>query len=57
MLSVPAFPPVDAPEPRLMLPEVPELDVPELNTKIPAAPMSPALPVLMVIAPLVLSTL
>ena len=54
MLTEPAFPVVAAPEPIEIDPVEPELDVPELNTSTPLTPLSPALAVLIVIAPLVL---
>jgi hypothetical protein len=53
ILTAPDFPPVARPDPMLILPLVPELDVPELKTRTPAAPTSPELPVLIVMAPLV----
>ena len=46
------MPPVPAPEPIEMEPEVPELDVPELKTSTPLTPVSPAFDVRIVIAPL-----
>jgi hypothetical protein len=56
-LIAPPLPPVDAPEPIEIEPVEPELEVPELNDNIPLTPLSPALDVEIVIAPLVLAML
>ena len=55
MLIAPDLPPVDAPLPIEMAPDVPELDVPELNASKPLMPLSPAFDDVIVIAPLVLA--
>jgi len=52
----PALPPVAVPEPTDTEPVVPEFDVPELNTSTPLTPVSPALDVEIVIAPLDVAT-
>ena len=52
MDTAPAFPPVEAPEPRLTRPLAPELVVPELKTSEPLTPLCPALDDVIVTAPL-----
>ena len=55
MLIAPDLPPVDAPLPIEIEPDVPELAVPELNVSKPLTPLSPAFDDAIVIAPLVLA--
>ena len=52
-LTAPPLPLVAAPLPTEIDPLLPELDVPELNTNRPLTPVTPALAVLIEIAPLV----
>ena len=56
ILKAPDFPPVAAPVPMEIEPELPELDVPELNTSTPLTPVAPAFALRIVIAPLELAT-